>query len=200
MLRAAILSAFAGVDGTEFDRTEFDRTEFDRVGGLMRPRAGRLDSGGRTTLGPTRALFAPTLALLISTLALCASTPASATPETLKRSAGNILFAPFDIAASPITAGKALYTNLREIDDARWKRIVFPIPGYIWILGVQIGGGAIREVAGLLELVPGLGLLFFDADLDPLFGPVERNKALVDLETPPLNIKFGVNYVASPSR
>jgi hypothetical protein len=62
---------------------------------------------------------------------------------------------------------------------------------------VQIGAGAIREIAGLLELVPGLGLLFFDADLDPLFGPVERNDALVDLETPPLNIKFGVNYVGS---
>jgi hypothetical protein len=140
------------------------------------------------------------LALLTSTLALFASTPALATPETLKRSAGNILFAPFDIAASPFTAGKALYTNLQEIDDAQWKRIVFPIPGYIWILGTQIGGGAIREIAGLLELVPGLGLLFFDADLDPLFGPVERNEALVDVETPPLNIKFGVNYVASPTR
>jgi hypothetical protein len=137
---------------------------------------------------------------LTSALILFVSTLASATPETLKRSAGNVLFAPFDIAASPITAGKALYTNLREIDDARWKRIVFPIPGYIWILGVQIGGGAIREIAGLLELVPGLGLLFFDADLDPLFGPIERNEALVDVETPPLNIKFGVNYIASPSR
>jgi hypothetical protein len=140
------------------------------------------------------------LALFTSTLALFTSTPAAATPETLKRSVGNILFAPFDIAASPVTAGKALYTNLREIDDARWKRIVFPIPGYVWILGVQIGAGAIREIAGLLELVPGLGLLFFEADLDPLFDPVERNEALVDLETPPLKIKFGVNYVASPAQ
>ena len=101
---------------------------------------------------------------------------------------------------SPVTAGKALYTNLQEVEDARWKRIVFPIPGYIWILGVQIGGGAIREIAGLLELVPGLGLVFFDADLDPLFGPVERNEALVDLETAPFDIKFGVNYVASPAQ
>jgi hypothetical protein len=166
----------------------------------MRPRAERLEIGIRTTSGSSRALAGPVLALWTSALILFVSTPASATPETLKRSAGNILFAPFDIAASPITAGKALYTNLREIDDARWKRIVFPIPGYIWILGVQIGGGAIREIAGLLELVPGLGLLFFDADLDPLFGPIERNEALVDLETPPLNIKFGVNYIASPSR
>jgi hypothetical protein len=147
----------------------------------------------------TRALAASLLALATSSLPLFAPTPASASPETLKRSAGNILFAPFDIAASPISAGKALYTNMQEVDDPRWVRIVFPIPGYVWILGVQIGGGALREIAGLLELVPGLGLLFFDADLDPLFDPAERNEALVDLETPPLKIKFGVNYVASPS-
>ncbi len=163
------------------------------MGGLMRPR-------GRVFVRrSTRALAASLLALATWIVPLFASTPASATPETLKRSVGNILFAPFDIAASPFTAGKALYTNLREVDDSRWVRIVFPIPGYVWILGVQIGGGAIREIAGLLELVPGLGLLFFDADLDPLFDPAERNEALVDLETPPLKIKFGVNYVASPS-
>jgi hypothetical protein len=160
----------------------------------------RLDTGGRSTSGSVRALAVSMLALFASTLALLASTPASATPETLKRSVGNILFAPFDIAASPVTAGKALYTNLREVDDARWKRIVFPIPGYVWILGVQIGGGAIREIAGLLELVPGLALLFFDSDLDPLFDPVERNEALVGVETPPLRIKFGVNYIGSPAQ
>lgn len=152
-------------------------------------------SNGRSS--PARA--AALLALAGSTLALFAATPAAATPATLKRSVGNILFAPFDIATSPISAGKALYTNLREVEDSRWVRIVFPIPGYVWLLGVQIGGGAIREIAGLLELVPGLGLLFFDADLDPLFDPVERNEALLDRETPPLRIKFGVNYVASPS-
>ena len=137
--------------------------------------------------------------LTIASLAFWIAGPAMASPETLRRSVGNILFAPFDIATSPVTAGKALYTNLREIDDARWKRIVFPIPGYVWILGVQIGGGAIREIAGLLELLPGLGLLFFDADLDPLYDAVERNDALVEVDTPPLNIKFGVNYVASPA-
>ena len=140
------------------------------------------------------------LALFASTLVLFASTPASATPQTLKRSLGNILFAPLDIAASPVTAGTALYSNLREIDDARWVRIVFPLPGYVWLLGVQIGGGAIREITGLLELLPGLGLLFFDADLDPLYDLAERNDALVDLETPPLKIKFGVNYVVSPTQ
>jgi hypothetical protein len=147
----------------------------------------------------TRAPVVSLLAFASLAFSLLTPAPASASPETLKRSAGNILFAPFDIAVSPITAGEALYTNLRESDDPRWMKIVFPIPGYVWILGVQIGGGALREVAGLLELVPGLGLLFFDADLDPLFDPAERNESLVDLETPPLRIKFGVNYIATPS-
>jgi len=159
----------------------------------MRPR--RRVPVGRSS----RALAVSLLALAASSLPVFGPAPAAASPETLKRSAGNILFAPFDIAASPVAAGVALYTNLREVDDPAWMRIAFPLPGYVWMLGVQIGGGALREIAGLLELVPGLGLLCFDADLDPLFDPVERNEALVDRGTPPLRIKFGVNYVASPS-
>jgi len=139
------------------------------------------------------------LALASATLALGAPTPAGATLETLRRSLGNILFAPFDVATSPVSAGTALYTNLQQTDDPRWMRIAFSVPGYVWVLGVQIGGGAIREIAGLLELVPGLALLGFDSDLDPLFEPVERNDALLDLETRPLRVKFGINYLAPPS-
>ena len=37
-----------------------------------------------------------------------------------------------------------------------------------------------------------------EADLDPLYDPVERGEALVDVQTPPLNIKFGVNYTSVP--
>jgi len=139
------------------------------------------------------------LALASATLALVGPTPARATPETLRRSVGNILFAPLDVATSPVSAGTALYTNLQQTDDPRWMQIAFSVPGYVWVLGVQIGGGAIREIAGLLELVPGLVLLGFDADLDPLFEPAERNDALLDLATPPLQVKFGINYLAPPS-
>jgi hypothetical protein len=132
----------------------------------------------------------------LMTLALAVASPASASPETLKRSAGNILFAPLDIVLAPVVAGQIIYTNLREIDDSRWVRIVYPVPGYFWILGVEIGGSILREVAGLIELLPGLGLLFFDADLDPLYHPVELGDALVDAETKVLNVKFGVNYIS----
>ena len=39
-------------------------------------------------------------------LALSVASPAAASPETLKRSIGNILFAPLDMLLAPATAGK----------------------------------------------------------------------------------------------
>jgi hypothetical protein len=111
---------------------------------------------------------------------------------------GNILFAPLDIVLAPAVAGKTIYQNMRDIDDSQWVRIVYPVPGFVWVTGVTIGGGILREVTGLIELLPGLGLLFMEADLDPLMAPVERGEALVDVETEVLNIKFGLNYTSIP--
>jgi len=133
------------------------------------------------------------------TLALAVAPPASASPETLKRATSNILFAPLDVVLSPVVAGQIIYTNLREIDDSRWVRIAYPVPGYVWILGVELGASVLREVTGLIELLPGIGLLFFDADLDPLYHPVERGTALVDEQTKLLNVKFGVDYISVSS-
>jgi hypothetical protein len=131
-------------------------------------------------------------------LAFAMASPASASPETLKRSLGNIIFAPLDIVLAPAAAGKIIYTNMREIEDSQWVRIVYPIPGFVWVTGVTIGGGILREVSGLLELLPGIGLAFMEADLDPIFAPVERGEALVDVETVAINVKFGMNYTAVP--
>jgi hypothetical protein len=61
-------------------------------------------------------------------------------------------------------------------------------------MGVQAGSGVTRVLTGVIEFLPGLGLFFFDADLDPLFAPAERAQALVDYNTPPLNVKFGITY------
>jgi len=131
-------------------------------------------------------------------LLLSAATPAAASPETLRRSIGNILFAPIDIALSPVVAAHSIYRNLNDIDDSLGVRIVYPIPGFAWNLGVQIGAGAIREISGLLELVPGIFLLPFEVDMSPLFAPAEKADALVDTETTPLNIKFGIDYTSVP--
>ncbi len=119
---------------------------------------------------------------------------ASASPETLKRSVSNILMAPLDVAFTPIVAAQNVYTNILNVDDTMGVRIAYVIPGYVWNMGVQIGASTVRVIAGVIEFVPGLGLLFFDADLDPLFSPVDKASALVDYDTPPLNFKFGLTY------
>ena len=127
-----------------------------------------------------------------------AASPATASPETLKRSIGNILFAPLDIALSPIVAARSIYRNLNDIDDSLGVRLVYPVPGFACNTGLQIGAGGIRALAGLLELVPGLVLLPFEADMDPLFAPGEKADALVDIETTPVNVKFGIDYTSIP--
>ena len=120
--------------------------------------------------------------------------PASASPETLKRSLSNMLMGPLDIAFTPVVAARSVYTNLQNVDDTMGVRIAYVLPGYIWNMGVQVGAGGVRVLAGAIEFLPGLGLFFFDADLDPLFSPVDHSAALVDFDTPPLNIKFGITY------
>jgi hypothetical protein len=87
---------------------------------------------------------------------------------------------------------------MNDIDDSLGVRLAYVVPGYAWNTGLQIGAGALREVAGLLELLPGIFLLPFELDMDPLFAPTEKANAMVDIETPPLNIKFGIDYTSVP--
>jgi len=136
--------------------------------------------------------------LLGALLALLLAAPAQASPDTLRRSVGNIIFAPVDLALAPVVAAQTVYTNLQDIDDSPAVRFIYPVPGWIWTTGVQAGAAVIRAITGLLELLPGLALIPFEADLDPLYDPVERGDALVDIETTPLRFKFGVNYTTVP--
>jgi len=133
-------------------------------------------------------------ALAAVCLLLLAPLSASASPETLKRSVGNIIWAPADLALSPLVAWSTLNRNIQEIDDTMGVRIAYYVPGLVWLLGLQAGGSVLREVTGLLELLPGLMLIPFKADLDPLYDPVERGEGLIDFETPVLHFKFGINY------
>lgn len=134
-------------------------------------------------------------------LAVVAGTPgtAQATGETLKRATSNILMAPLDMALSPFVAGKTIVTNMREIDDTMAVRVVYAVPGYVFLTGVQLGASTIRAISGVLEFVPGLGLLFFDTDLDPLYDPAENGEGLVDYDTRFMNFKFGIDYTGASS-
>lgn len=144
-----------------------------------------------------RARRFPILAVapLALAVALVAAAPAGASPETLKRSVSNILFGPLDVVFAPVVGSRTVYHNIQDIDDSMGVRIAYVVPGVAWNTTLEAGSGIIRCFTGLIEFLPGLGLLFFDADLDPLFSPVERSDALVDEETPVLPIKFGVVYV-----
>jgi hypothetical protein len=143
--------------------------------------------------------FAARFALLgvVFALAFMVSNPVSASPETLKRSVENLTQWPLDLALSPVVAGKTVIQNMQEIDDSLGVKIAYPVPGFVWVTMVQAGCAVLRGVTGVFEFLPGIGLLPFDADLDPLFDPPEENEALVDFETPPYDLKFGVNYTSA---
>ena len=135
---------------------------------------------------------------LAAGLALALAAPSTASPETLKRSMGNLVMAPLDLVSAPVVAGTTVWRNLHEIDDTTGVRVFYAVPGYAWTTLVQMGASALRGVAGALELVPGIALLPFETDMDPLFDPSEDNEALVNFETPVMNIKFGVDYTTAP--
>ena len=139
-------------------------------------------------------------ALLLAAAASLSSLaqPVHASPQTLRRSLGNILFAPFDLVLSPVVAVRSIHHGMRSVDDPTAVRVFYAVPGFAWNTGVQGMAAVVREITGLIEFLPGLGLLFFDTDLAPLFAPVERGDALLDVETPPLRIKLGVDYITAP--
>ncbi len=146
----------------------------------------------------SRRWFTPLASLLLASLLLTSSAPATASTETLKRSVSNIAQAPLDFVLAPMVGLLAVASKMREQDDPIGVRLAFAVPGVIWNTGVNIGSSVIRLVTGGLELVPGIFLLPFDAELDPLFVPVDNAAALVEIETPCcLYVKFGIDYTAA---
>jgi len=129
---------------------------------------------------------------------LLVASPAAATYETLRRSLGNILFAPFDMVLSPVVATNTVYNNLRDVDDSLGVRIAYVPVGVCWNTGVQAMAAVVREISGLIEFIPGLIVLPLEADLDAIYAPVERGNALMEVETPPLRLKIGVDYTTVP--
>jgi hypothetical protein len=142
----------------------------------------------------TRVLAVALLALGL--LALPAA-PAAASPKTLKRSIENLTQWPLDVATAPVVSVWTIQRNMREIGDSTAVRIFYPVPGFMWNTMVQVGAGVLRGVAGVLELGPGIVLLPFDADLDPLFDPSLDNDALVDWQNGIYDVRFAVDYTTA---
>jgi hypothetical protein len=173
------------------------------LGSVERARSARFQAPSSALEGPVKprrtAMRTRKLGVgaLLPALLLLAS-PAAGSPATLKRSVSNIVNSPFDFVLSPVVATHTLYNNLRDVDDSIGVRVAYTVPGIVWNTGVQAAAAIVRCFTGVLEFVPGLGLVFFEADLDPLFAPPYRGQALIDVDTPPLHIKFGVDYTTVP--
>lgn len=158
----------------------------------------------------TARLRAIALAAGLATLLVLAPASSQASPETLRRSVGNIVQSPLDLVLAPVVAGRTVVTNLRDIDDTPGVRVFYAVPGYLWLTGVQVGAAVLRGVSGCLELLPGVFLLPFETDIDPLFDPADRGSALAEYENtlaessvlrwfPMLtwNVRFGVTYTSA---
>ena len=137
------------------------------------------------------------VALLALGLLALPAAPAAASPKTFKRSMENLTQFPLDVAASPVVAVWSIERNMRNIGDSLAVRIFYPLPGFAWNTMVQVGAGVLRGVSGALEFVPGVVLLPFEADMDPLFDPVIENEALVDWQNGIYDVKFAVDYTTA---
>jgi hypothetical protein len=133
---------------------------------------------------------------VLAVLGLLQPTRALAGGETLKRAVGNLTQGPLDIALAPAAAGVQIWHNLHNIEDTTAVRVAYTAPGFLWITGLNAFAGVIRVVAGGFELLPGMGLLFTDREMTPLYAPAEKADALVQYDTRIYPVKFGVEYGA----
>jgi len=136
------------------------------------------------------------LALLPALLiAVSAASPAGASPETLTRASTNILLSPIDFVLGPFVGARSVYYNLQDVDDTTGVRVAYALPGVVWNSAMCMGGGVLRLISGIIEFVPGLVLLPFEADMDPIFAPVDKSDSLVWEDIGQVEIKAGINYV-----
>ncbi len=133
---------------------------------------------------------------VLAALGLLQPARALAGGETLKRSVGNLTQGPLDIVLAPASAGVQIWRNLHNIEDTTGVRVAYTVPGFAWITGLNAFSGVLRVVAGTFELLPGIGLLFTDREMTPLFAPAEKAGALVQYDTKVYPVKFGVEYGA----
>ena len=134
--------------------------------------------------------------LAAALLGIGLAAPAAATTDVIQRSFENMPQGVADVVLSPYTAGRSIYTNMTTIQDTPGVRIAYIVPGYFWNVMCNFGGGVIRTLTGVMELPTGLVLLFSDAEMEPLFDPVEDNDAVFvyDAYEDTYRVKLGVNY------
>lgn len=137
------------------------------------------------------------LAVLAALFVVASPGVSHAGPKTLIRSMQNLLLFPFDFALSPFVGGKAIWDKWRDSDDTPAVKYGYAPFAPIWGISIQAGASVIRGVAGALELLPGIALLPFEAEMNPLYDLPENQPAWVDQEAGPVKIRLGVDYLTA---
>ena len=137
------------------------------------------------------------LTVLVASLVAVAPGVSQAGPKTLARSVQNLIFFPFDLALSPFVATKATYDHWKSSDDTKAVKYGYALIAPIWSFGVEAGASVIRGVAGALELLPGLVLLPFDREMNPIYELPQTQPGWVDVGGDAFKMKFGIDYLYS---
>ena len=119
---------------------------------------------------------------------------AAADATQLCRAGANIVLAPFDALLAPYIAAKDEYYGLTEIDDETELKAVAALPGYVFLMGMQVGGSIIRLIGGVFEIIPGVFTLFRDEPGPALVRSGEDAWAIYAEEFGPCPVKVGISY------
>jgi hypothetical protein len=109
---------------------------------------------------------------------------ASASPDTLRMALEDILFGAVDVVVAPVNGGRATARNFDEVSDNAVLQGLYAVPAALGLTTLQALQGALRTATGIVELVPGIFLFPFSADLDPDLNVFRRGDLMVDLENP----------------
>jgi hypothetical protein len=135
------------------------------------------------------------LTALVVLLVAAAPATSQAGTKTICRSVQNLLLFPLDMVLSPFVATKATFDSWRNSEDTKAVKYAYAPIAPIWSTSVELGASVIRGIAGALELLPGLVLIPFDREMNPLYDLPENQPAWVDQSAGPFKIRFGVDYV-----
>jgi hypothetical protein len=119
---------------------------------------------------------------------------ANADASQLCRAGANLVLAPFDVLLGPYIAAKDEYYGLTEIDDPMGLKVAGAVPGYVLLLGMQLGGALFREIAGVFEIIPGVVTLFREGAQPPLYRSMEDAWAIYSENYGPCPVHIGVSY------
>jgi hypothetical protein len=137
------------------------------------------------TRSPRRSMSLAGRALASASLvALMGVGTAQASPDTLRLAIEDMVFGVGDVVAAPVTGGIATAENMSEVSDNGFLQGAYVLPGWLGLTGLQLGQGTLRIVVGALQVVPGLVLFPFEADVPEGFNVFRQGEALVDYRNP----------------